>query len=273
MPGKLGIVAGAGSLPARLIDVCRRSGREVFVLAFEDQTDPATVEGVDHAWFRFGAFGAALKALRASGVEELVMVGSIKRPDIRAMRPDLRSIRFLTKVGAHSLGDDALLSAVVNALDDEGFRVVGIDTLVQDLLVRPGPVGALEPDEQAERDIARGITVARALGAVDVGQAVVVQEGLVLGVEAIEGTDKLLERCGELRRKGAGGVLVKIKKPGQESRVDLPTIGVNTVETAARVGLRGIAVEAGGSLIIDRTAVVAAADAAGLFVIGVSIPS
>ncbi|MFQ5773188.1 MAG: LpxI family protein [Kiloniellaceae bacterium] len=271
MAGKLGILAGGGDLPTRLVEVCRASGREVFVLAFEGQTDPATVRDVEHAWTRLGLTGTGLDALRAAGVADLVMVGPISRPSLSALRLDSRSIQFFARVGAKGLGDDGLLRAIVSALEDEGFRVLGIDDIVADLLAPAGPYGALEPDPQARSDIARGLAVAQALGAVDVGQAVVVQQGMVLGVEAVEGTDRLLARCGALRRKGPGGVLVKIKKPQQETRVDLPTIGVRTVDGAAAAGLRGIAVEAGGALLIDRPAVARAADAAGLFVVGIQV--
>ena len=270
---RLGILAGGGDLPARVVEVCRLSGRDPFVLAFEGHTEPATVTGVDHAWARLGDGTRALTTLRRAGVEELLMVGPIPRPSLSDLRPDLRTAKFLTKVVANGLGDDGLLSAVISALEDEGFRVIGVDDVVADLIAPAGPYGALAPDPQAEGDIARGVQVARALGAVDVGQSVVVQQGHVLGVEAAEGTDALLARCADLRRSGPGGVLVKLKKPGQEARVDLPTIGLRTVEGAHAAGLRGIAVEAGGSLVIDRAGVAAAADAAGLFVIGLQVPA
>lgn len=271
MATKLGIIAGCGDLPARLVEVCRAAGRELFVLAFEGQTEPATVAGVDHAWVRLGQSRAALEALRGAGVEELVMIGPVQRPGVSEMGFDLRTARLLAKVGAAGLGDDGLLSAVIRELEREGFAVIGVDELLGEWLAPRGPVGALRPDEQAETDIARGLEVARALGSADVGQAAVVQQGIVLGVEAAEGTDRLLKRCAELARPGPGGVLVKIKKPGQEARVDLPTIGVETVAGAAQAGLRGIAIEAGGSLIVDRQAVAAAADRDGLFVIGIAI--
>ena len=179
---------------------------------------------------------------------------------------------MFAKTGARALGDDGLLSALVRALEDEGFRMVGADDVVSDLLAPQGPLGAVAPEAEAKADIALGIDVALALGALDVGQAVVVQQGLVLGVEAAEGTDALIERCGGLRRAGPGGVLVKVKKPGQDRRVDLPTIGVSTVTAAAAAGLSGIAVEAGGTLVMDRSAVAETADRVGVFVIGVPVP-
>lgn len=271
MAAKLGILAGGGALPGRLVEVCRETGREVFVLAFEGQTDPATVNGVEHAWTRLGKAGSAVDTLRKAGVEELVMAGTIDRPSLSELKPDLRVLKFLVKAGANRLGDDGLLRAVIGGLEDEGFRVLGMDELLADLIAREGPYGRLGPDQAALQDIERGIAVARALGAADVGQAAVVQQGIVLGVEAVEGTDRLLARCAELRRAGPGGVLVKISKPQQEARVDLPTIGARTVKNAAAARLRGIAVEVGRALVVDRAAVAAAADATGLFVVGVRV--
>ena len=171
--------------------------------------------------------------------------------------------------GARALGDDGLLSALVAELEREGFRVLGPEDLLCAGLAPEGPLGRLLPDAQARADIARGTEIARALGELDIGQAVVVQQGLVLGVEAIEGTDQLLRRCADLRREGPGGVLVKLEKPTQERRVDRPTIGPQTVTLAAAAGLRGIAVEAEATIVVDRDQVAAAADRAGLFVVGI----
>jgi DUF1009 family protein len=269
MAGKLGILAGSGDLPRRLIDACRAADRPFFVLAFAGEADPAALEGVPHAVIRLGAAGEGFRILRENSVEELVFAGGIKRPTVTSLRPDWRAARFFARIGYRALGDNGLLTAVIKELEEEGFRVVGTDTILGRSLAPRGPFGRDVPDAQAAADIAHGLAVARALGGLDIGQSVVVQQGLVLGVEAIEGTDALLARCGGLRREGPGGVLVKIAKPGQERRVDLPTIGERTVAQVAAAGLRGIAVEAGSTLIIDLAAVTEAAERAGLFIIGV----
>jgi UDP-2,3-diacylglucosamine hydrolase len=269
MAGRLGIVAGGGDLPLRLIECCRAAGREVFVLAIEGAAEPETVRGVPHAWCRIGAAAAGLAVLRENNVTELVLAGGIRRPSLLSLRPDRRAARLFARIGYRALGDDGLLSAVVAELEHEGFRVIGPDQLLQTEIAREGPLGAIQPDAQSEADIAHGLRIARALGALDIGQAVIVQQGLVLGVEAIEGTDELLRRCVALRREGPGGVLIKIEKPGQERRVDRPTIGPHTVELAAETGLMGIAVEAGATIVLDRQEVIRAADRAGLFVVGV----
>jgi len=156
---------------------------------------------------------------------------------------------------------------------EEGFRVVGAQELLAGELAPSGRLGAHAPDAQAEADIVRGVAIVRALGAADLGQAVVVQQGVVLGVEAVEGTDALIQRAGDLRRGGPGGVLVKLPKPGQELRADLPVIGRRTVERAAAAGLRGIAVAAGATLVLERDAVIECADRGGLFLLGIAPPT
>jgi UDP-2,3-diacylglucosamine hydrolase len=271
MPTRLGIVAGGGLLPGHIAHRCREQGREVFIVALEQQADPAVVEPWPHVWVRLGAAGTAIRHLREAGVEEVVMAGPVRRPSLSELRPDGRALRFLAR-GALSGGDDGLLSAVVRTLEeDEGFRIVSVQDVAGGLLARHGKLGAHEPGEDDQADIARGVKVLSALGAVDVGQAVVVQAGVVLGVEAIEGTDALIRRCGDLRRQGKGPVLIKLAKDGQEQRVDLPTIGPETVAGCRDAGFSGIAVEAGRSLIVDRDAAIAAADAAGMFLVGLRL--
>ena len=268
MPTRLGILAGGGLLPGHIARRCREQGREVFIIAFEQQADPAVVAPWPHAWVRLGAAGAAIDRLREAGVEEIVMAGPVRRPSLAELRPDGRALRFLAR-GALKGGDDGLLSAIVRTLEeDEGFRIVSVQDVAGGLLPGEGALGAHKPDADSLDDIARGVRVLHALGGVDVGQAVVVQAGVVLGVEAIEGTDALIRRCGELRRDAKGPVLVKLAKSGQEDRVDLPTIGPATVEACRAAGFAGIAVEAGRSLVVERDAVVAMADAAGLFLVG-----
>lgn len=270
--GPLGIIAGGGTLPRRLVESCRAKGRPVFVLALEGEAEPESVVAVDHAWCRIGAAAKGLKLLRDHGVIDLVIAGAVRRPSLGAVRPDWRAAKFFAKVGYRLLGDDGLLSAIAKELEIEGFRLIGAHDVLDERAAAPeGPLGRLAPNADAASDIARGIEIARAVGALDIGQAVVVQQGLVLGIEAIEGTDALLRRCAGLRRDGQGGVLVKVEKPGQETRIDRPTVGPQTVRLAIEAGLAGIAVAAGSTLLLDRDEVVRAADAAGLFVIGVRV--
>jgi len=266
--GRLGIVAGGGRLPRRVVESCQAAGRDVFVLALEGAAEPETVRGVPHAWCRLGAAVKGLSLLRENNVTELVLAGNVWRPSLATLRPDWRAAKLFARIGYRALGDDGLLSAIVGELEREGFRVIGPDQLLDGEIAGSGPLGAARPNSQSAADIEHGLRVARALGVLDIGQAVVVQQGLVLGVEAIEGTDELLRRCAALSRAGPGGVLVKVEKPGQERRADRPTIGPRTIALAAEAGLLGIAIEA-GTIVLDRDEVVRAADRAGLFVIGV----
>ncbi|MDH3704008.1 MAG: UDP-2,3-diacylglucosamine diphosphatase LpxI [Alphaproteobacteria bacterium] len=269
MAGKLGIIAGGGELPRMLIEACRSSGREFFVFALKNHADSPVIEEVPHAWLRLGAAGEALRLANEYGIEEIVMGGRVKRPSLAGLRPDWRAFKFVFRVMGKALGDDGLLRCVIDEIESEGLKVVAPDSILTDLKPEKGPLGRHGPDQSAERDIDRGVAVLNALSSADVGQAVVVQDGLVLGIEAIEGTDALLQRCGELRRDGDGGVLIKLQKRNQEERVDLPTIGPETVRRAAAAGLRGIAVQADGSLVLNREETVRLADESGLFVIAI----
>lgn len=268
---KLGIVTGSGLLPELVSVAAKGQGRDVFLLALEGHANPDFVarSGFPHVWVRLGAAGQGFDALRAAGVAEVVMAGGVRRPSIRELAPDWRAAKFFARVGLAALGDDGLLSAVCKEFEAEGFKVLGPDQILASLLARSGVLGSVQPSDQAKADIAHGLRIVHALGDLDIGQAVVVQEGLVLGIEAIEGTAALIERCGSLRREGQGGVLVKAAKPKQERRVDLPSIGPDTVRQAHSAGLCGIAVEAGRALILDEAAAVAEADRLGLFLVGV----
>ena len=267
MANKLGILAGGGDLPRQIIAQCRKENRPFFVIGFEGQADPADYDDVPFAPVRLGAAGKSMEILRSHDVSEIVMAGHIRRPSLAALRPDAVTMKFFLKTGAKSLGDDGLLSAVIKYLEqEEGFKIVGASSLLPDNRLPLGAVGKIQPDEQALADIDRGREVLRIIGPADVGQGVVVQDGIVLGVEAIEGTDSLIERCGSLSRKGKGAVLVKMRKPGQETRVDLPTIGPATIERLSKSGFRGIAIDASGMIILDRDETVRMADRNGIFI-------
>jgi len=266
----LGIIAGSGRLPAQLVESCLTTGRKCFVLALENAADMNAISHVPHAMVRIGAIGAALEHLRKADVKEIVLAGNVRRPSLLSLRPDLTGTRLLARLGtAFFSGDDALLKAVISFLEEEGFKVVGSDEILRGLMAPMGVLGNISPDARAEADIAHGIRVAKALGELDIGQAVIVENGYVLGVEAAEGTDALIERCGKLRREMKSGVLVKVRKPAQEERADLPAIGPQTVEKIHEAGFAGIAIEAGGGIILDKEKTIATADALGVFVVGV----
>jgi UDP-2,3-diacylglucosamine hydrolase len=267
---RLGVIAGSGVLPRLVIAACRDQERQVYVAAIAGSCEAATAAECEHGWFDIAAVGRIVEALRQHGCGEVVLAGPVSRPDLSQLRPDWQGLRLLPRVArAYMQGDDALLRTLVEFLEEEGFRVLGADQVIADLVAPAGPLGRIAPADDDRADIDCGLRAARDIGARDIGQGAVARGGRVLAVEAADGTDAMLRRCAEIAPPGRGGVLVKAAKPGQERRVDLPTIGVATVAGAVAARLKGIAVEAGAALVIDRAAVARAADEAGLFVVGI----
>lgn len=274
MESPLGIIAGGGELPCAIAESARESGRGVFVLALSDDE---WIGAWPHERVALGEAGKAFKALRAAGCEEVVLAGKLARPKFRDLKLDAKAMLVAPRIiAAARQGDDALLRAVSGLFEREGFRIVGAHEAAPGLLAPAGVLGRIKPSSDDEEDIAQACKIVRAMGALDVGQAAVVCEGLTLAVEAAEGTDAMIARVGELPEHLRGtaekrrGVLVKAVKPIQDRRTDLPVIGVRTVRNAAAVGLAGIAVEASGALILSKNAVIAEADRLGLFLVGIA---
>ena len=278
MTGVLGLIAGGGDLPVTLAERCIARGRPVFVIRLRGFADPA-LSRFPGADIGIAELGAIFAALRFAGATSVCMAGNVARPDFAALKPDWRGLRALPgAIAAAGRGDDALLRFLLSEFEREGFRVEGAHEVGCELTLRVGPLGRITPDAAASADIAKAMVVARAMGALDVGQGAVVCDNLVLAVEAQEGTDAMLARVAELPGSIRGapgqrrGVLAKALKPGQEQRMDMPVIGVRTVEGAAAAGLAGVAGEAGRVLLLDRDAVTEAADRLGLFVVGLPAP-
>jgi DUF1009 family protein len=269
----LGILAGGGPLPARVATAATSAGRDVFIVGLEGFADPNVIRAWRHVFIRMGAAGRIIDALKTHGCQDLVLIGPVRRPSFLDIRPDAEGAKLLARIGrAAFAGDDGLLSAVIRVLGEEGFRVLGAHEILNEALGPRGLLSRVAPDANAMADIARGIAVTRALGAVDVGQGCVVGAGVVIAVEAVEGTDAMLARCGplldSLGMAKPAGVLVKSVKPRQDRRADLPTIGPDTVVRAAAAGLCGIAYDAGGTILTEREACIARADELGLFLLG-----
>jgi len=268
----LGIIAGGGPLPAQVAAAAQAAGRPVFIAGLEGFAEPHIIAPFPHQFFRLGAIGAIRQALRDANCIEIVMIGPVKRPSMLALRPDAEGLKLIGKIGkAAFAGDDGLLAAIIRVLSEDGFRVLGAHDIVSDVLGPAGLLTTTAPDAAAMADVTRGIEILKIIGPADIGQACVVQQGIVLAVEAVEGTDAMLSRIQSVARLGPGGVLVKLAKPGQERRADLPTIGPNTIRYAAEAGLRGIAFEAGNTILSDRSEMIKAADAAGLFLTGIEL--
>ena len=275
-PAALGIIAGGGDLPKAIAESAREAGRTVFVIALTGSAG-TWVEGWPHERASLGEVGKVIKALRTARVDDLVLAGKLARPKFHEVKLDAKGVLVAPRIiAAARHGDDALLRSVLELMEREGFRPVGSAEAAPGLLAPAAVMGRMQPSTDDEADIAAAFKIVRSLGALDIGQAAVVCDGLALAVEAAEGTDAMIARVGTLSDHIRGtpekrrGVLVKAPKPTQDRRVDLPVIGVSTVRNAGSVGLKGIAVEAGGALILNRREVVEEADRLGLFLIGVA---
>jgi DUF1009 family protein len=265
----LGLIAGGGQLPVLIATGARAEGRRLVVLGLRGHADEAALAPFVPHWIRLGEGGRALALSKAAGVTELCMAGRVRRPSLAELRPDWWTLKQLPRLGFLRGGDDAVLQAIAALLAEHDIRIVGPETLLGSKLLLPaGVLGRYQPTAAHQADLNRALTVACALGAVDVGQGAVVQDGLVLAVEAIEGTDSMLNRTAALRRADGGGVLVKAPKPQQDRRLDLPTLGPDTIAAAAAAGLDGVGGVAGGCLVVDLAATICAADQAGLFLVG-----
>jgi len=272
----VGLIAGGGVMPFAVADSLSARGINPVLFALRGACDPVRVERFRHHWISVGQIGRAVKLFRAENCRDLVFIGTLVRPALSEIRLDWATLRVIGRVWASFRGgDDHLLSGIGDILERDGFRMVGIRDVAPDLLMPLGCLTRAVPDHHALADIARGRDVLLALGRFDIGQAAVVIDGHVVGVEDIEGTDGLLARVARLRAEGriraarARGVLVKAPKSGQDLRFDLPTMGPRTVEGAAAARLAGIAIVAGHTVVADPQAMIEAADAKDLFVTGV----
>jgi len=270
----MAIVAGSGRLPVDLAAGLAAQGHVPFVAMVEGEADPA-LASYDHELVAIEQFADLGRLLKRRRVTHAVFAGGIgRRPRISALRPSYALFRFLPRIiSTIGKGDDGVLRALAAGLETYGVMVVGAHQIAPDLLASVGPMTGMSPQTSDWRDIDAAAQAARAIGAIDVGQAAVAIGGRAIALEGIEGTDGLLERVKDLRLHGrlagkARGVLVKCAKPGQELRIDLPTIGPATVTSAHAAGLAGIGVEAGRSLVLDAASVIAEADRLGLFVVG-----
>lgn len=269
----VGILAGGGALPREIADAVRGAGGRVVIVGLEGEADAATFLTHDITLVNWGQIGRMIRTFKAKGVTDLVIVGRVSRPDLSRIRTDLgfwSNLPRILRIMAAG-GDDNVLRRVVRFFEGHGFRVRGPAEVAPVLVIGEGPLGRHRMSAADGQDVARGREVVARLAAFDIGQAVVVTGGRVVAIEAVEGTDAMLERvAGRHREPGGGGVLVKRPKPGQELRVDMPAIGPETVARVVAAGLSGIAVEAGATLAANRAELLRRADEHGIFVVGVS---
>ncbi len=275
--GPLGIIAGRGPLPCLLAEAASARGLPLHIVGIRGEASD-DIERFPHTWMKWGELGKLFGALDGNGCRDLVIVGGVNRPDLANVKFDFAAVKYLPFLFSLGKGgDDNILSRVVDFLEQRGYRVHGPEEVLPELLVGAGVLGDKVPSAEDRADIELGFRVVASLGHLDIGQAAVVAKGHVLAVEAAEGTDAMLARCAELRQSGrvspSGriGVLVKAPKPGQEARIDLPTIGPETVRRAAEAGLAGIAVAARQVLVAELARTIDAANRQGLFLVGESL--
>ena len=271
------IVCGGGSLPFALADAAQRRGRRAILFALIGWADPERVANYPHHWWRMGQFTRLIRIAEQEGCRDIVFIGSVTRPSWWQIRPDFRALWYVPQlIHLFRGGDDRLQSGVGRIVEQYGFRLLGPQDVAPELMMPLGPLSSRLPSERDRADIARGLAVLRATSPFDIGQAVVVAHNQVLAVEGPEGTDQALARVAELRRIGrirtpAGvGVLVKAPKIGQDQRLDLPSIGPQTVDRAVAARLAGIAIVAGSSIVAEPEWLTVAADRAKMFVVGVN---
>ncbi len=272
LEGPLAIIAGGGQLPCVIAESVSSRGVPIHIFGIRGEASEA-IERFPNTWVKWGELGKLFTTCDKIGCRDLVIIGGVSRPDLANVKFDFGAIKNLPFIISLSKGgDDHVLSNIVRFFESKGFRVHGAGDMAPELLVGEGNLGKRTPTPEELADIEIGLNVVRELGRLDVGQAAVVAKSYVLAVEAAEGTDAMLERCAELRKSGRArgrtGVLVKAPKPGQEERIDMPTIGPATVQRAAAAGLAGIAIAADRVLMADREATIDAANRNGLFLLG-----
>jgi hypothetical protein len=268
---KLGLIAGNGRVPFLVLDAARAQGYQVTVVAvkeeaFAELSDAAAREPrAEVHWVSLGHLGTCIKVLKAAGVTRAVMAGQVKHVKIfSGILPDLTLLSVLSRLKAKNT--DALIAAVADVLADHGITLIDSTELLQPLMARAGTLTARGLSAEEHGDVQFGYRMADAIAALDVGQSVAVKDGAVVAVEAMEGTDEMLRRAGQLA--GAGLRLVKVAKPNQDMRFDVPVVGVRTIEVLRDIGATALSVDAGKALLVDGQAVIDAANAAGIAIVG-----
>lgn len=263
----IGIMAGSGQFPFLVAEGARKAGLRVVICGFHGNTDEALADRADaFAMVHLGQLGKLIDFFKKNGVQKACMAGAISKPKALDLKPDFRVAKMIFKLAGNK-GDDAILRAVAEELQSEGISIVRPDVLAPDLKAGSGVLSAKQPDADTWADIRFGWNMAKAVGKLDIGQCVIVRSGIVAAVEALEGTDAAVTRGGELG--GAGCTMVKVVKPGQDERLDLPSIGAGTIELLARHKFTCLAFEAAGTLFFDRENALKIADANGIVVVAV----
>jgi hypothetical protein len=266
---KLGIIAGAGYLPRHVYDNCLKKKIDCLVIGLNKETDFDLFGNIPVEKFDIHRISKIVKFMRLHGVTHVTLAGKVRRADISRLLLDIKGAKLFAMIVANGLGDNAILKTIINFIESEGFKLIAPEKIALDIVVQKGAMTKTKPSSTAEEDIKQGIKILKGISTFDIGQSLVIQNGLVLGIEAAEGTDELIKRCGEIRQEGEPPILVKVCKTHQDKRVDLPCIGPDTIVNAHNFGIRGIAAEAGSSLILEQEKTLKLANEYKIFIVGV----
>ena len=266
---KLAIIAGNGSIPFYLIEECKKIGREYCLILIEGHGKELSEKYNPDYVVSLSKMGRAVKYVKNLGIQHILMVGGVTRPSLKNILPDLWTAKFLTTISSKVSGDNSVLSKLTKALEKEGFIIIAPEEILPNLLCPKGTLGKVKPNKQNNEDILTGYRVAKIIGANDIGQSIIIENGLVISVEAAEGTDRMIKRSLILKKEKKAGVLIKVIKPMQDKRIDRPVIGIDTIKEAKKAGLDGIALESNEILILNYNDVILYADEEGLFVEGI----
>ncbi len=268
---KIAVFAGKGLLPRQVFDSCVIKGIECHIIGLENQTSSELFTDINYETFPLHLVGKIINKLKKLGVSYIVLAGKVKRTSISKLLLDAKGAKLFAMLVRGGLGDNSILGTIIRFFENEGFTIIPPEQIATEIIVKKGNLTPeVSIDESAKEDMYKGVKVLKGIAQFDVGQALVIQGGLVLGVEAAEGTDELIKRCGEIQQKGEESpILIKVCKPYQDKRIDLPCIGPNTIANLHRYGLRGIALEAEFSLILNQVETIKAASKSGIFIYGI----
>ncbi|MBO6825662.1 MAG: UDP-2,3-diacylglucosamine diphosphatase LpxI [Sneathiella sp.] len=267
---KIGIIAGQGDLPLKLARSLKSKGVAFHFLLVANEADEIAFADYSYDVIPIAKVGRFLKALKQSNCTAVTLAGPVSRPNFKNLIPDMEGAKLIAKIGgALSKGDDGLLSAVTDYIEGKGFQIIGAHELEGNLTASSGVLGTIQPTASHRQDIEKGAEICREIGRLDIGQAVVIRDGYILAVEAAEGTKNLIRRAGEFAWQEPAGLLVKLPKPGQNLKADMPTVGLETLAQIKAANLSGLVVEAEKTLILDKGAFIKQADELGLFIYAV----
>ncbi|WP_341748316.1 LpxI family protein [Candidatus Tisiphia endosymbiont of Dascillus cervinus] len=260
----VGIIAGNGLLPISLANSFIKQGGQCYIASLEGEANPVLYQDFTHQFFKIGMVKPIIEYFRKYDVKNIILAGSVNRPNLRSIKVDLMGSRLLARILKQKfLGDDKLLGIVTDFLEEKGFKVVSSYEILR---TNNDVMTIAVPSRIDNTDIELGIKLLDSIGYLDVGQSVIVDNGYIIGIEAAEGTDNLIERCSYLRKNSTGGVLIKMMKKGQDTRIDIPTIGAKTISNLANYAYKGLAIQKDKVIILEIERTIELANECGLFI-------